>query len=83
MMEETNSYVEKFPEFIEAIKFQKEDLFWTHEEIKIEKDEADLKENIHEAGKHGLMFNQRLFTKYEDVIGNDYWIGVVHKRYKN
>ena len=82
-MEETNSYVEKFPEFIEAIKFQKEDLFWTHEEIKVEKDEADLKVNIPVAGRHGLMFNQRLFTKYEDVIGNDYWIGVVHKRYKN
>lgn len=83
MMEETNSYVELFPEFIEAIKFQKEDLFWTEYEIKVEKDEDDLKTKLLPAQVHALMFNQRLFTKYEDVIGNDYWIGVVHKRYKN
>ena len=84
LMEESNSYVEKFPQFVDAIKFQKEDLFWTHEEIKIEKDESDLKGDVMtEAQRHALVFNQRLFTKYEDVIGNDYWIGVVHKRYKN
>lgn len=83
LMKETNSYVELFPEFIEAIQFQKKDLFWTDEEIKLEKDEADLKNNLLAEQVHALTFNQRLFTKYEDVIGNDYWIGVVHKRYKN
>ncbi|UYL86266.1 hypothetical protein [Acinetobacter phage vB_AbaM_CP14] len=82
LMQETNSYVDRFPQFVDAITFQKEDLFWTEKEIKVEKDEQDLKHNILHSQVHALMFNQRLFTKYEDVIGNDYWIGVVHKKYK-
>lgn len=45
-MQESNSYVDRFPEFVDAITFQKEDLFWTEKEIKIEKDEQDLKHNI-------------------------------------
>lgn len=83
LMEETNSYVEQFPQFVDAIIHQKEALFWTDREVKLEKDEQDLKVNLSESQVHALTFNQRLFTKYEDVIGNDYWIGVVHKRYKN
>ena len=80
---ETSSYVDKYPQFIEAIDFQKEDLFWTHKEIDLTKDKHDLRKRLNDAQRHAVSFNQRLFTKYEDVIGNDYWIGVVHKKYKN
>ena len=79
----TSSYVDKYPQFIDAIDFQKEDLFWTHKEIDLTKDKHDLRKRLNDAQRHAVSFNQRLFTKYEDVIGNDYWIGVVHKKYKN
>lgn len=82
-MQDSDTYVEKLEDFAEAITFQKENLFWTADEIKVEKDEGDLKEYLNKPQVHALTFNQRLFSKYEDVIGNDYWIGVVHKKYKN
>lgn len=83
LQKESSSYVDKYPQFVAAIDFQKEDLFWTHKEIDLEKDKHDLWKRLNPAQRHAVSFNQRLFTKYEDVIGNDYWIGVVHKKYKN
>ena len=80
---DTGSYVDKYPQFVEAVDFQKQDLFWSHHEIDLNKDKHDLRKKLNDAQRHAITFNQRLFTKYEDVIGNDYWIGVVHKKYKN
>ena len=83
LMVDTGSYVDKYPQFVEAVDFQKQDLFWSHHEIDLNKDKHDLRKKLNDAQRHAITFNQRLFTKYEDVIGNDYWIGVVHKKYKN
>jgi ribonucleotide reductase beta subunit family protein with ferritin-like domain len=74
--------VDKYPQFIEGIIFQKEDLFWTEKEIDLTKDKHDLRNRLNDLQRHALSFNQRLFTKYEDVIGIDYWANVVLKRYK-
>ena len=82
LRQETSSYVDKYPQFIEAIVKQKEDLFWTEKEIDLKKDKHDLKKKLTDAQRHALSFNQKLFTKYENVIGVDYWANVVLKRYK-
>ena len=79
---ETSSYVDKYPQFVEAVRKQKEDLFWTEKEIDLNKDKQDLRHRLSEAQRHGLSFNQKLFTKYEVIIGKDYWLGVVAKRFK-
>lgn len=79
----SNSYVDKYPQFVDAVTHQKQTLFWSHHEIDLEKDKQDLRFKLNDAQRHAISFNQRLFTKYEDVVGNDYWLGVVHKRYKN
>lgn len=79
---DSNSYVDKYPQFVEAIVFQKEDLFWTEKEIDLTKDKHDLRKRLNDAQRHAVSFNQRLFTKYENVIGVDFWSNVVLKRYK-
>lgn len=78
----SKSYVDKYPQFIEAIQHQKETLFWTEKEIDLNKDKNDLRKRLNEAQRHAVSFNQLLFSKYEDVIGIDYWSGVVLKNYK-
>ena len=79
---ETSSFVDRYPQFVEAIVKQKEDLFWTEKEIDLSKDKHDLRKKLSPAQRHAVSFNQRLFTKYESVIGVDYWANVVLKRYK-
>lgn len=79
---ETSSFVDRYPQFIDAIVKQKEDLFWTEKEIDLKKDKHDLWKKLSPAQRHAVSFNQRLFTKYESVIGLDYWANIVLKRYK-
>ena len=79
----SSSYVDKYPQFVDAVTYQKQTLFWSHHEIDLDKDKQDLRFKLNDAQRHAISFNQRLFTKYEDVVGNDYWLGIVHRRYKN
>ena len=79
----SSSYVDKYPQFVDAVTYQKQTLFWSHHEIDLDKDKQDLRFKLNDAQRHAISFNQRLFTKYEDVLGNDYWLGIVHRRYKN
>lgn len=83
LQKSSSSYVDKYPQFVDAVTHQKQTLFWSHNEIDLEKDKQDLRFKLNDAQRHAISFNQRLFTKYEDVIGNDYWLGVVHRKYKN
>lgn len=78
----SNSYVDKYPQFVDAITHQKEGLFWTEKEIDLTKDKNDLRKRLNKAQRHAVSFNQLLFSKYEDVIGVDYWANVVLKNYK-
>ncbi len=79
---ESVSYVDKYEQFVLAIEYQKEDLFWTEKEIDLTKDKNDLRKRLNDQQRHAVSFNQRLFTKYENVIGVDYWSNIVLKRYK-
>lgn len=70
----TASYVVHYPE---AIKFSEtqERIFWTANEINVEKDLQDLRVNMTEAESHGVITTLKLFTLYELVAGNEYWLG--------
>ena len=78
----TSSYVDKYPQFIDMIDKQKKILFWTADEIDLEKDKQDLLYSLNDQQRHAVSFNQLLFTKYENIIGVDYWANIVLKRYK-
>ena len=60
LMVDTGSYVDKYPQFVEAVDFQKQDLFWSHHEIDLNKDKHDLRKKLNDAQRHAITFNQRL-----------------------
>lgn len=72
----TRSYVTHYQD---AIKFseQAEQIFWTANEINVEKDKQDMLVNMTEAERHGVITTLKLFTLYELVAGNEYWLGRV------
>lgn len=64
--------VAEYPQIEKFIRDQIE-IHWTHTEIKMEKDVHDILVNLSPAEKHGVIFNQKLFTMYEVFAGQEYW----------
>lgn len=65
-----------YPEAIEIAKLQNS-VFWTDDEIKVEKDVQDIRVNMLESERHGVLTVLKLFTLYEVEIGEEYWGGRV------
>lgn len=74
------AYVFEYPQAIEFARKQNS-IFWLEDEIKVEKDKQDLLVNMTASETHGTITNLKLFTKYELFVGNEYWGGVIAKRY--
>lgn len=72
----TRSYVTHYPEAIKFAETQ-ETIFWTANEINVEKDKQDMLVNMTEAEYHGVVTTLKLFTLYEMAVGTDYWLGKV------
>lgn len=72
--QKTESFVIHYEQ---AEKITKEQLkiLWFGDEIKLEKDEQDLRVNLTESEKHATTTGLRLFTLYERKAGTDYWAG--------
>lgn len=60
-----------------AIEFenQQRDIFWSPDEIVVEKDLHDIKTKCTEAEVHGVTTVLKLFTLYELQAGHEYWGG--------
>lgn len=56
-------------------------IFWTAEEINVEKDIQDIRVNMLESEAHGVITTLKLFTLYELVAGRDYWLNRIMKRF--
>ena len=56
---------------------QQADILWTEKEIAVEKDIQDIKVNMTESERHGVITTLKLFTLYELKAGVDYWGGRV------
>lgn len=69
-----------YPEAIEFMNSQQK-IFWPHFEVKVGKDKQDILVNMTEAERHGTIEVLRLFTKYEVIIGNEFWINWVMKKF--
>lgn len=50
-------------------------IFWTADEIKVEKDVHDILTNFTPAETHGVFTTLKSFTHYEMFAGEDYWTG--------
>lgn len=76
------SFIVQLPE---AVKFTDEQLkvFWTHNEVKVEKDLQDFKTNLTPAEQHGVSEVLKLFTAYEVFAGVDYWGGKILNHFSN
>lgn len=72
----TRSYVTHYPEAIKFAETQ-EGIFWTANEINVDKDKQDMLVNMAEAEHHGVVTTLKLFTLYELSAGTDYWLGRV------
>jgi len=68
----TESVVVKYPQPIEFATKQLE-VFWTADEINVEKDVQSILVDMTEAERHGVLTTLRLFTLYEIRAGGDYW----------
>ena len=77
----TESYVVKYPQFIEFADTQLEKAFWTSNEIAMEKDKQDMLVNMTEAEHHAVTTALKLFVKYEVFVGTEYWLTRVLSKY--
>lgn len=62
-------------DYPEAEKFAETqmDVYWLPTEIDVSKDVQDLRANMTESEKHGVITVLKLFTLYELIVGNEYW----------
>ena len=68
------AYTFDYPAAIELAEMQ-EEVFWTANEITVDKDIQDMLVNMTEAEQHAVITTLKLFTLYELVAGNEYWGG--------
>ena len=61
----------------EPVEFAEQQLkvFWTSDEVKVEKDVQDVLVNFTDAEKHAVITTLKLFSIYETHAGDEYWGG--------
>lgn len=67
-----DSVVVRYPQPIKFASKQLE-VFWTADEINVEKDVQSILVDMTEAERHGVLTTLRLFTLYELRAGGEYW----------
>lgn len=72
LTEPKTAYVVEYPEAVEFTEKQMS-IFWPPDEVKVEKDVHDILVNLTPAEKHGVLTTLKLFTKYEMIVGDEYW----------
>lgn len=74
------SYTFDYPQAL-AYSDTQMSIFWTADEISVDKDIQDIRVNMTEAEAHGVITTLKLFTLYEIIAGSDYWLNRVMKRF--
>lgn len=72
------AYISEYPQFARMADEQMK-IFWPHSEISVEKDKQDLLVNLTPSEKHAVITALKLFTKYEQFAGTEYWCDRVVK----
>lgn len=70
-------------DYPEAVDFadQQALVFWPHSEVKVHKDKHDILVGMTEAERHATTTTLKLFTKYEQIIGDEFWLNFVYKTF--
>lgn len=70
-------------DYPDAVQFadQQAAVFWPHNEVRVHKDKQDILVNMTEAERHATITTLKLFTKYEQIIGDEFWLNFVFKKY--
>ena len=80
IMTPKSTYTYDYPQALGYTEMQ-QSIFWTSDEIEINKDIHDLKTKLTEAELHGVTTVLKLFTLYELHVGNEYWLDYVRKAF--
>ena len=67
-----STYTVDYPEATEFTTKQVS-IFWPPDEIKVEKDVHDIRVEMTDAERHGVLSTLKLFTMYELIVGGEYW----------
>lgn len=81
LYEPKKTYTFDYPQAIEFADTQMS-IYWTADEINVEKDIQDMRVNMTEAEYHGVVTTLKLFTLYELAVGRDYWLNFIMKRFR-
>lgn len=70
-------------DYPEAVEFRNKQaaIFWPADEIKVGKDKQDILVNMTPAERHGVITTLKLFTKYELIIGEEFWLEKIMKEF--
>lgn len=80
LLQPKETYTIDYPQAIAYAEAQ-QDIFWTANEIDMEKDLHGLKTDLTKAEYHAVTESLKLFTLYELKVG-DYWLDYVFKTFK-
>lgn len=70
-------------DYPEAVEFadKQASVFWPHNEVRVHKDKQDILVNMTEAERHATITTLKLFTKYEQIIGDEFWLNFVFRKF--
>lgn len=68
-----NTYTIDYPQAVE-FRNKQASIFWPPEEVKVGKDKQDILVNMTPSERHGVITTLKLFTKYELIIGEEFWM---------
>jgi ribonucleoside-diphosphate reductase beta chain len=68
-----DTYTVDYPQAVE-FRNKQSAIFWPPEEVKVGKDKQDILVNMTPAERHGVITTLKLFTKYELIIGEEFWL---------
>jgi len=80
LYEKKDTFTVDYPKAVEFADKQAS-VFWPHLEVKVEKDKQDILVNMTEQERHGVITTLKLFTKYEQIIGDEFWLNFVFKKF--
>lgn len=80
MQTKKDTFTVDYPEAVEFMN-QQQSIYWPHFEVKVHKDKQDFLVNLSDAERHGVVTTLKLFTKYEFIIGNEFWLNFVMKKF--
>lgn len=69
-----------YPEAV-AYADQQASVFWPHHEVRVQKDKQDILVNMTESERHATITTLKLFTKYEQIIGDEFWLTFVFRKF--